>query len=136
MESSPVLRLRPGGWAARAPDIRRTSASAPRRRVFTMGPRFSFRGISTTADDRLIGPKRQPGRPAPLASETFLLLQGSSARDFFFNSRVEDEDVIDGQQDDDKPETGDIPLGERDDRVNHGGQQGRQVQEGEDRIEQ
>jgi hypothetical protein len=49
---------------------------------------------------------------------------------------VEDKDVIDGQKGDDEAETGDIPLNERNDRIDRGGQQGGQVQEREYGVEQ
>lgn len=49
---------------------------------------------------------------------------------------MEDEKVIDGQQDDDEAEAGDVPLDERDDRIDHGGQQGGQVKEREYGVEQ
>jgi hypothetical protein len=65
-----------------------------------------------------------------------LLLKGPAPLDLFLDGRVEDEEIVQDEKDQNEGEAGDIAPQERDDRVAQDSEHAAQVKEGEDRVEQ
>lgn len=63
-------------------------------------------------------------------------LQELAAGDLLFDGRVEEEDIVDGQEEDNEAEAGDVAPEERNEGVAQGGQEAAEMQEREDLVEQ